>query len=82
MKAAELKEKLNNELGYNPWPKSYEVDAETYGNCCQDVFNSTTFTDWANITGRKNILWRTLALGPHNGLMFENVELILKREKE
>lgn len=39
MTANELRNKFNNEFGLSEWPKTYEVDAETYGNVCQCIFD-------------------------------------------
>lgn len=82
MKSDELKSLFNRIFGLNPWPEKFEVDAETYGNCCQEVFDyimnhnkdqvlmSSSFDEFAI----------TVILGPNNGLMFKNVELILRKE--
>lgn len=73
MTANELKKYFNNT--YNTldkeWPKTFEVDAETYANCCQAVF------DHINETLNERVF-----LGvENNGLMFKNVELIYKPKK-
>lgn len=68
MTADELRSHFNTIFGLNPWPKTYEVDADTYENCLAAV------EDWQD----KN----RVMLDP-NGifkgkLMFKGVELILK----
>jgi len=69
----ELK-KLFNES--NELPKTYEVDAETYANVCQSIFNNLwEFTEYWSERGIRRI---DLSLGPNKGIMFKNVELILK----
>lgn len=75
MTAQELKNKLDNEFGFNKWPDTYEVDADTYANCCQFAFdNPRIFQGYG-----PNYVSITIALGRlHNGIMFKNVELILK----
>ena len=75
MKAEELLGIFNTKFGIEQkWPKSYEVDAETYGNVCQFVFehthNKTSSPD-------ENITWAEVALGPNDGIMFKDVELKL-----
>lgn len=75
-----LNDKFNFLYGlYNNWPKTYEVDYETYANVCQFIFDSTKIEDFANMIGKEDVLWRTIALGLNNGIMFKNVELILKK---
>lgn len=54
------------------WPETFEVDHETYANVCQHVFDHIA----------DNVEWGPIyeiALGPNKGLMFKNVELILKK---
>jgi hypothetical protein len=41
MTANELKEHLNRVFGIEKeWPRTYEVDAVTYANCVQEVFDN------------------------------------------
>jgi len=83
MTANELYRKFADEFGFNKWPKTYEVDAETYGYVCQSVFH------WASMH-QDRVIWSSeeegeliaISLGPNNGIMFKNVELILKGVKE
>lgn len=70
MTANELAKKFGDEYGFNPWPSTFEVDAETYASCCQAVFN--------NILESKGGPWISLRLGLSGGIMFKNVELLLK----
>lgn len=66
MTATEFIYLLNKTYGLDPWPTVFVVDAETYANCCQYIFN------WVNEDSR-----RVVHLGHHaNGLMFKNIELI------
>lgn len=73
MTAPELINHLNRVFGINPWPKQYEVDAATYGHCCQAVFNEYKMPLRLN-----ERLIISLSVGENGGLMFKNVELILK----
>lgn len=74
MTANELKKYFNNT--YNTldkeWPKTFEVDAETYANCCQEIFNTK---QKIRLNG---ILWMEVSVGDNNGLMFKNIELIYR----
>jgi len=58
------------------WPITFEVDAETYANCCNAVF------DWASVRNSTIDVeeYRSIrvSIGEHGGLMFKGVELILK----
>jgi hypothetical protein len=70
---------LNEKFGLSEWPRTFEVDHETYANCCQAIF------DW-HIKNHIYILHpgvgyelSLLKVGLNNGLMFKNVELILKK---
>lgn len=73
MTASVLIAKLNNTYGMDGWPSTYEVNAETYGYCCQAIFNQSSRI--VMITGRAPI---NIHIGKNCGLMFKNVELILK----
>ncbi|HYV52397.1 MAG TPA: hypothetical protein VE971_03800 [Candidatus Eisenbacteria bacterium] len=78
MTAEELRSHFNNTFALGKWPDTFEVDSETYGNVCQSFFNWAVdnqdhWTDWDN----KTLIH--VALGPNNGIMFKDVELILKR---
>lgn len=69
MTSNQLIEELSLKFRLGEWPKRYEVDAETYGNCCQHVFRNAHDIKWG---------MARIALGPARGLMFKNVELILE----
>lgn len=81
MTVAELIYKFNTEFGLNKWPDTYEVDADTYARACQAVFNNV-------FKSRKEIIWYqdgdksfcqlNISFGENIGLLFKNVELVLK----
>ena len=73
MTTEELRIKFNNEFGLGKWPKIYEVDAETYGNVCNDIINHLVY---------RYELYRdvTIQIGPNNGIMFKNAELVLSKK--
>ncbi len=76
MTAIELRQKLNHEYGIlKPWPDHLDVDADTYANACQAVFDSVDNSDGEFVKEEK------VALGTNNGIMFKNVELILIPDK-
>lgn len=78
MTAEELIETFNETFGLGQWPKSYIVDAETYANCCQYIFNKLAEESLFSSISLYNVI---LFLGPHKGLVFKNVELILVNDK-
>ena len=64
MTAEELIHEMNTVFGLNEWPKTYQVTPETYGYACQSVFDATPMK---------------IYLGPHNGLLFRGVELLVRK---
>lgn len=77
MTTAELKKKFNEDFSIDPWPTTYEVDAVTYSNVCQSIFEHMIKTNTSTLIGEDKI-GINIILGPHNGIMFKGVELILK----
>ena len=71
MTTTELQKKFNLEFGLSPWPASYQVDHETYANVCQTIFGVLKSLDGLEGYGY------VIMLGPHKGIMFKNVELML-----
>lgn len=72
MTANELRNKLNDTYGLdNKWPEKLEVDHETYANCCQAIFDY--------LAKGNNNKFIDVAIGKYNGILFKNVELILKK---
>lgn len=81
MTANELIKKFNDEFRLNPWPKIYEVDAETYGNCIQAIIeNKFGIGDYYKLGNYELGLYKEFRIqcGPNNGIYFRNVELIKK----
>ena len=74
MTTEELAHKLSIDYGLNNWPPFYEVDAETYANVCHYTFNHL-----ANFHPSLKV---TVSIGPHHGIMFKNVELILEAKND
>lgn len=68
MTIEEVYKYINTNFGLNgPWPGTWEVDAETYGNICHFLFG--VLHEGAQVT---------LHLGPNGGPIFKGMELILK----
>lgn len=76
MTSGELRN-IFNEFELGKWPKTYEVDHETYANVCQEVFNSHFLNEVEYYKGRSI----RISLGSNNGIMFKDIELILKGSK-
>lgn len=75
MTANELIDKFNNEFGLSTWPETYEVDANTYANVCQLIFESKLdYDDYMSIDKYRVV---NISLGKHGGIIYRNVELIL-----
>lgn len=88
MTTDELRRKFNSKFGLDEWPNSYEVDAETYANVCQSIFKykveygiDTFPVTYNTVDGIKGH-YINLGLGPNNGIMFKDIELILKLNHE
>lgn len=73
MTLQELRTELNEKYGLDPWPATYEVDAETYGNVCRDLFKRRTKKSVG--VGMYEIKFM---VGVNNGPLFKGVELIMK----
>jgi len=81
MTAEELHSHFNRVFSIKKeWPKTYEVDAETYANCCQLIFEKVEEDNMDIIvrTGTGDLSRRLIWVGSSNGLLFKGVELILK----
>lgn len=77
MTASELRDWLNKTYGLEPWPAQLEVNHITYANCVQSIINFLWDSEnkVLNYYGTHTIAF---ALGPNKGIMFKNVELIIK----
>ncbi len=83
----ELRQYFHNAYGMETeWPKTFEVSAELYGRACQFVFDQQDLTKelyWDVVKDGKPQEWlimKNISLGPNRGIMFKNVELIIKKE--
>jgi hypothetical protein len=52
------------------WPRTWEVDHETYANVCQHFFDTFHMREQPGFI--------SIALGPNGGILYHSVELILK----
>ncbi len=59
----------------NKWPTTFEVDAETYANVCQEIFNNKKSYEKEYYSDG---WFARIAFGNNNGIMFKNIELIYK----
>jgi len=77
MTREELRTHFNETFGKhgidNPWPKTYEVDAETYANVCKELFSRAS-----GAISDKSVIVTSILLGKNYGPLFKGVELILK----
>jgi hypothetical protein len=73
MTVGELSARMNAAYGLNPWPAKLEVDADTYANVSRYLFAHSRNTVGIG-HGVKLI---EVYVGPNDGPMFKNVELIL-----
>lgn len=84
MTTNELRNSFNNKYGLGEWPLTYEVDHETYANVCQDIFENQFRLDnlfWDTVEDgeqKPDVEILSIAVGRNKGIMFKNVELILK----
>ena len=79
MTAEELRKKFNRAFGLEKWPKTYAIDHETYANVCQFIFESKIRNN-EEVAFQGDINEVLIALGPNNGIMFKNVELVLNMQ--
>jgi len=76
MTANELREFFYDRFSLGEWPDQYEVSPETYANVCQTIFEHES-TELVLFS--KDLIRVVISLGPNHGIMFKNVELILKK---
>lgn len=70
MTVEQFKRMLNSNYGVEKnWPARLMVDADTYANVCQAVFE--------NNINKINGPGVSVEVGPRNGIKFKNIELIL-----
>ena len=75
----ELRKHFNKTYGISvQWPKTFEVSAELYGRVCQEIFEHNLNYDFDELTD--DTLAIDVVLGPNKGIMFKNVELLIKKD--
>lgn len=79
MTAPELRQYFNETFGINEWPKTFEVDEETYKNVLMYIIEWHLTTNDHSILFNDGKIGICIILGPNNKIMFKNVELILKK---
>lgn len=70
----ELSHHFNTTFGFGDWPKTFEVDHETYANICHNIFKHV----WPRERPSDSLIILEISVGKNYGIMFKNVELILK----
>jgi len=75
MTTQDLRTHFNHSFGLGEWPESFSVDPDTYAHVCQTVFDH--LVDKLVVQDLNGANRVAVSLGPHNGLMFKNVELLL-----
>lgn len=73
MTTAELRQHFNQQFPRGHWPKTFLVDASTYGHVCDTILRDIAL----DRQDFETFYSANIILGPHHGLMFKNVELIL-----
>lgn len=81
MTASELKSLLQERFGIQDnWPPTFVVDAETYANICQSIFDTKIIMEGLHEI-RGGLAEIPIIVGPvKNGIMFKNVELIIRHD--
>lgn len=81
MTANELIKHFNESFGFNSWPETFEVDAETYAYCCQHIFEAKLKhgdTVMYNEDGHE-LFEVGVFIGINHGLYFKGVELRMRQ---
>ncbi len=80
MTVQELRQSLHDQYGMNTkWPDKLFVDADTYANVCQAIFiNAVEDPDRCILKAGGYYFIDNISLGPHKGIMYKEVELILR----
>lgn len=77
MTAMELLDYFNKVFGLEEWPKTFIVDHETYSNVVRYLLSTHERTQIYD-----DIWAVTIAVGPHGGIYFKNVELLIGKRQE
>lgn len=75
-KVEELISYFNTAFGMNAWPKQFIVSPLLYANVCQATFKY--LVDKGAVIEHEGIDVISIAIGPNGGIMFKNVELIMR----
>lgn len=75
MTAEQLRNHFNREFENKEWPTTYEVSPFTYADVCDYIFKNID----SMMANDGNVFFIELAIGPNNGIIFKNVELILQK---
>ncbi len=88
MTVQELRKSLEDQYGlHTKWPDRLLVDADTYANVCDFVFNRAVENNDpergvnCNMRVGGYYIIDNLGLGPHRGIMFKDVEISLRKSE-
>lgn len=76
MTTEELRRHFNDNFELDKWPETFEVDHETYANVCNYIFSLVKENGYLISIG--SITRIGISVGLNGGILFKNVELILK----
>lgn len=79
MTTEELRKYFSETYGLEPWPRTFEVDAETYGILCNDLIAYLLKHHAYRIAPGGYMV--DIRVGRNGGIMFKGVELLLKVNK-
>jgi hypothetical protein len=88
MTVEELRRSLQDQYGlHTKWPDRLHVDADTFAHVCESIFNravENTDPDCGvncNLKVGGYYIIDNLALGPHRGIMYKDVEISLRKSE-
>lgn len=82
MTADQLSKHFDRIYGYSR-PQTYEVDADTYANCCQFLFDQMKNKEDKIVPETAHMpKFLPFPIGPNSGIIFNKVELILQGYKK
>jgi hypothetical protein len=85
MTTDELRRYFSDGFGLQPWPATFKVTAETYGNVCHSVFKHELekgqVVVWDVVKDgvqQRDFCVLPISVGTNGGIMFKGVELIVE----
>lgn len=85
MTTDELRRYFSDVYGLQPWPKTFNVTAETYGNVCHSIFKHELEKGqvivWDVVKDgvqERDLCVLPISVGENGGILFKGVELIIE----